>query len=222
MQQRSSPLNYAVAVAFLVVGGWKIGHVAHDAIDPPQTSAGRPKVTKARRAEPPALAEPFLTLQRGDALLPRAAADAGNLRGASEAAFAATGEDRGAQELTESMQRLVRDLEYSPGLKEPPQQVVVDPPDPWRPDPRAEAAAPPVIDDVVPRRAPHGSIVTIRGKNLRVAQVVFGQAPARIVGGTGEEVTVEVPSGAGEHVAVAVTNADGKYALADDGFSYAN
>jgi hypothetical protein len=223
---RSSPLRYVAVLGFLVAGGWKMGVVAHDVIDPAQARARRPAAAQARRAEAPP-GEPMLLAvgrhPRGaPQLAPLDAAGAVNLPRSIEDASQADDEGRRARELAESVQRLVRDLEWSPGLEEPPQQVVARPPDPWRPDPRAEAAAEPVIEDVVPQRAPHGSIVKIRGRNLHVAQVVFGQAPARIVGGSGEEVTVEVPSGAGEHVVVAVTNADGTYALAADKFSCAN
>lgn len=203
-----------------------MGVVARDVIDPARAKARRPAAAQARRTEAPVNGEPMLLAvgrhPRGaPQLAPFDAAGAGNLPRSIEDASAGDDEGR-ARDLAESMQRLVRDLEWSPGLKEPPQEVVARPPDPWRPDPRAEAARSPAIEDIVPARAPHGSIVKIRGKNLRVTQVVFGQAPARIVGGSGEEVTVEVPPGAGGDVVVAVTNSDGKYALASGKFAYAN
>jgi IPT/TIG domain-containing protein len=223
---RSSPLKYVVVLGVLVAGGWKMGVVAYDVIDQPQVTARRPAAAQARRREAPPLGEPMLTVERRPGatplLLPSDAAGAVKLPHSIEDALPADGDGRRARELAESMQRLVRDLEYSPGLEEPPQQVIVRAPEPWRPDLQAEAAAAPEIDEVVPQSASRGSVVKIRGKNLHVTQVVFGHSPARIMGGTGDEVTVEVPPGAGSNVAVAVTNSDGKYALANGKFAYAN
>jgi hypothetical protein len=133
-------------------------------------------------------------------------------------------EREAAQPLAEGMKRLVRDIEFNAnaGLPEPLQQVVVQPPAPWRPDPAAEARPPPVIEDVQPRAAPAagGSRVTIRGRNLRAAQVMFGLDPARIVAAGPAVVTVEAPPARAGQVAIAVTNDDGSYAVAAVPFTY--
>ncbi len=122
-------------------------------------------------------------LQTGQAGL---AGQAGSLATDAGAAEVESEEEReAAQPLAEGMKRLVRDIEFNAnaGLPEPLQQMVVPPPDPWRPDPAAETRPPPVIEDVQPRAGPAagGARVTIRGKNLRAAQVMFGLDPARIV-----------------------------------------
>ena len=120
------------------------------------------------------------------------------------------------------MAKLVRDLEYSPGLPEPVQQTVKPQPEPWRPDPIREGP-PPVVEEVAPLRVrtAGGDRVTIRGKNLRVVQVMFGSAPARLLAAGGTLVSVEAPpSGAGP-VTIAVTNDDGTWALAGTPILYA-
>jgi hypothetical protein len=123
--------------------------------------------------------------------------------------------------LTEGLARLARDLEFNAGLPEPPQQLVVRPPEPWRPSEGAGAVSQPVIVGVEPRSAPGagGARVVIRGQNLRPGQVMFGQAPARILSATGDAVTVVAPAGAGP-VVIAVTNDDGAFALSSVPFTY--
>jgi hypothetical protein len=127
-----------------------------------------------------------------------------------------------AQPLAESMKRFVLDLEFNAGLPEPPQQNVVQPPAPWRPDPGAEGRPPPIIEEVEPRVGPAsgGARVTIRGRNLRASQVMFGLAPARIIRAGPNAVTVEAPPASAGPVLVAVTNEDGSYAVAPAPFTY--
>jgi hypothetical protein len=127
-----------------------------------------------------------------------------------------------AQQIAEKMGRLVRDLEFTPGLREPLQQTVSPQPDPWRPDPSREGP-PPVVEEVTPLRVrtTGGDRVTIRGKNLRVVQVMFGSAPARLLSAGDTLVAVEAPpSGAGP-VTIAVTNDDGTWALSSTPITYA-
>ena len=138
-----------------------------------------------------------------------------------------TEEERAAaKELADSMKRFVISLEFNVGLglPEPPQGVVVRPPDPWRPNPAAEGLPPPVIEDVDPRAGPAsgGTRVTIRGRNLRASQVLFGLAPAIIVIASPEAVTVLAPEGSAGPVVIAVTNDNGSYALAGVPFTYGN
>ncbi|HET9555235.1 MAG TPA: IPT/TIG domain-containing protein [Anaeromyxobacteraceae bacterium] len=127
--------------------------------------------------------------------------------------------------LVVGMQKLARDLEYNAnaGLPEPPQQAVVAAPEPWRPEQGVDDRQGPVIDGLSPRGAPAagGAQVTIRGRNLRPAQVMFGGAPARVVRVTGEAVVVVVaPRGAPGPVTVAVTNDDGTFALSPEPCTY--
>jgi hypothetical protein len=131
-------------------------------------------------------------------------------------------EQEAAAPLADRMRRLVRDIEFSAGLPEPLQQVVVEPPAPWRPDPSADARPPPVIEDVEPRAGPAsgGARVLIRGRNLRAAQVMFGLDPARIVAAGPAAVTVVAPPARAGPVAIAVTNEDGSYAVAAVPFTY--
>lgn len=133
-------------------------------------------------------------------------------------------QEQEAERLTSGMAKLVRDLEYNAdaGLPEPPQQTIAPAPAPWRPEPGVEEQQGPVIDAVSPRGAPAagGAQVTIRGRNLRPSQVMFGTAPARVVRVTGEEVVVVAPRGAPGPVTVAVTNDDGTFALAREPFTY--
>ena len=134
-----------------------------------------------------------------------------------------TEEERAAaKELADSMKRFVMSLEFNAGLPEPPQGVVIRPPAPWRPDPAAEGRPPPVIEDVDPRVGPAsgGTRVTIRGRNLRASQVMFGLAPAPIVIASPEAVTVLAPEAGAGPVTIAVTNDDGSYALAGVPFTY--
>ena len=127
-----------------------------------------------------------------------------------------------AQPLADTMKRFVLDLEFNAGLPEPPQQNVVQPPAPWRPDPGAEGRPLPIIEEVEPRVGPAsgGVRVAIRGRNLRAAQVMFGLAPARIVSAGPNMVTVEAPPASAGPVLIAVTNEDGSYAVAGLPFTY--
>ena len=134
---------------------------------------------------------------------------------------AADEERREGEEIASGMAKLVRDLEWSPGQKEPPQQVVQPQPDPWRPDPTREGPAP-VVEEVVPARAgaAGGGRAVIRGRNLRVVQVMFGASPAPLLAASGSEVIVEIPPGAIGPATVAVTNDDGTWAVATEPFVY--
>ena len=127
-----------------------------------------------------------------------------------------------AKALMTRMRKLAGDLEFSPGLPEPQQQAVVPPPEPWRPDPHREGP-PPVIDGVVPlhARTAGGDRVEIRGRNLRVVQVMFGTAPARLLGASGTLVAVEAPPSGPGPVTIAVTNDDGTWAVAGTPITYA-
>jgi hypothetical protein len=67
-----------------------------------------------------------------------------------------------------------------------------------------------------------GERVVIRGKNLQVAQVVFGLTPAHIIDASEDKVIVAAPAvGAGE-VAIVLTNRDGNYAVSAGAFQYYN
>jgi hypothetical protein len=116
------------------------------------------------------------------------------------------------------------DLEFTADLPEPPQQSVAPAARTWAPPPDAEESAKPVIEDVWPDKGPAsgGERVVIRGRNLKPAQVVFGLAPARIVGVSEAQdaLTVEAPAGSAGPAAVVVTNADGNYALSGGTFEY--
>ena len=130
-------------------------------------------------------------------------------------------ESREAERMAGEMGRLVRDLEYSPGLREPPQQTVRPPPEPWRPDPVHEGP-PPVVESVEPRRGrvTGGDRVVLRGRNLRIVQVMFGQTVGTIVAATGSAVTVETPPSSAGPVAIAVTNDDGTWAVVEGSFIF--
>lgn len=127
-----------------------------------------------------------------------------------------------AEHLAASLRKLVSDLEYSPGLPEPSQQTVLPLPEPWRPDPGREGP-PPVIEEVAPLRVRTGGgdRVTIRGRNLRVVEVMFGITPARLLAASGTLVAVEAPPSRAGPVTVAVTNDDGTWALAGAPVVYA-
>jgi hypothetical protein len=132
----------------------------------------------------------------------------------------AAGDAAAAEELSRRMQKLVSDLEYSPGRREPPQQLREPQPEPWRPAPGATAGPAPIIEQVTPRTAPPGTRVRIRGRHLRAAQVMFGALPAEVEGDSDTELVVLVPEGGEGEVPVAVTNLDGGYAVAEAAFVF--
>ncbi len=129
-----------------------------------------------------------------------------------------------ARELAASMAKLVSDLEWNAnrGLPEPPQQVVAPMPEPWRPPKDAAGAPEPIIEQVVPARASGkgGARVTIKGRHLRVADVMFGASPASIVSRGEREVVVIAPPSPPGPTAIALTNTDGTFAIAGSGFTY--
>jgi hypothetical protein len=151
-----------------------------------------------------------------------AAGGAGGLAPGPEGEYRTEAEREAAEHLRAQMERFVSDLEFTKGNREPLQQTVVPAPAPWRPPPDAGARPPPVIEAVAPRSAPAagGVRVVIRGRHLRVSQVMFGARPARVIGATGEAVTVEAPPGIPGPVTIAVTNDDGSWVLAGQPFTY--
>ncbi len=124
-------------------------------------------------------------------------------------------------EVTEGMRKLLRDLEYTKGLPEPPQQLVQPQPEPWRRDPTREGP-PPEITGVSPRRGrvAGGERVEIRGRNLRVVSVMFGASPARLLAATDALVTVEAPAGSPGPASIALTNEDGTWGVAAEPYMY--
>lgn len=131
-------------------------------------------------------------------------------------------EAEAANRLAAEMRRFVEDLEYSPGLPEPRQQVVRPAPPAWRPPAGGEVGAAPEVAGISPGRGPAagGTAVTLRGRHLRVVQVMFGAAPARISRAGPGEVVVVAPPGRAGPVRIAVTNADGTWAIVDQPFTY--
>jgi hypothetical protein len=116
------------------------------------------------------------------------------------------------------------DLEFSPGLQEPPQEEILPAPSAWKPAPDVEGSARPVIGDVWPNKGPAsgGERVVIRGSNLQAAQIVFGRTPAHIIEASEDKVTVVAPAAAAEDVTIVLTNRDGNYAVAAGAFQYYN
>jgi rubrerythrin len=114
------------------------------------------------------------------------------------------------------------DLEYSEGLPEPPQQLVVPARAAWAPSADVEANPQPIIEDVWPNKTAEtgGERVVIRGTNLQAAQVLFGMVPATIVEVAPDQIVVTAPPAEAGDVAIVVTNRDGSYALAKGTFSY--
>jgi hypothetical protein len=126
-----------------------------------------------------------------------------------------------AERISFEMTKFVRDLEFTPGLRQPPVSVVRPYGEPWRRDPSREGPSP-VIDLVEPRRGriEGGDRVVLRGRNLRVVEVMFGTTPGRILGANGTVVTVAAPPSAAGPVKIAVTNDDGTWAIASEPFVY--
>jgi hypothetical protein len=222
--KRSSRTGLASGAALLLAAGGLAAYVVGE-----QAGSKAPEQVAPARAgkagQAPARSRPVPELvveapYRGYSTYP---APAG---GADPAPGAAGEEPDATREIMKAMEKLVSDLEYNSnrGLKEPPQQVVGPYPDPWRPPAEAAALPAPVIDQVTPARASTrgGTKVTLRGKNLRTPEVMFGASPASVVGGSDTEVTVVAPPSPAGPVTIAVTNADGTYALVGSRFTYAD
>lgn len=184
------------------------------------------KVGAAPRAPAAVLPSPALTfggaggiqLKGGVALAePAAPEDVGS------ATDPAAAEGSTAAALLTALARLIRDLEWTPGLPEPKQQTIVPPPDPWRTPEGAAATPSPMIEAIEPGSGPvaGGARVTIRGKHFRPASVVFGHLPAQIVSASPVEIEVVAPGGTAGQVAIAITNDDGNFAIAEQRFTYA-
>ena len=128
------------------------------------------------------------------------------------------------RELARAMEKLVSDLEWNSnrGLPEPLQQTIAPMPDPWRPPAEAAVGASPIVEQVSPARASTrgGTRVVLRGRHLRPASVMFGDAPASIVAASDGEVTVLAPPAPPGAVTIAVTNTDGTYALVGSSFTF--
>jgi hypothetical protein len=141
----------------------------------------------------------------------------------ADAAGVPAEERSAAAGLLDGLARLIRDLEWTPGLPEPKQQTIIPGPDPWRPPEGAAAAPSPEIEGIEPGSGPvaGGAQIVIRGKHLRPASVVFGYAPAQIVSASPAAVVVVAPRGSAGPVSIAVTNDDGTFAIADQRFTYA-
>jgi len=222
----SSRSGLASAAALLLAGGGLVAFVmGQEAGREPSASSrsadARVGQGPARRPRPPELTTevPY----RGYSVYPASTAPG------ADGATAEQGEPQepdATRELARAMEKLVSDLEWNSnrGLKEPLQQAVAPMPDPWRPPAESAVGATPVIDQVTPARASTrgGAKVTIRGQHLRPASVMFGDAPASIVGGSDREVTVLVPPSPPGAVTIALTNTDGTYALVGNGFTFAD
>jgi hypothetical protein len=232
---QSSPVRVALLLGAVALGAWQAVRLA-DSLWPGENkrepnrstsrAAGQPEERRRTGSGEPGFAWPGTPLDARLADTPqrlsgRTAPSGGSTPdGASEPL---TDDERAVEQpLADSMKRFVLDLEFNAGLPEPPQQNVVQPPAPWRPDPGAEGRPQPIIEEVEPRVGPAsgGARVTIRGRNLRASQVMFGLAPARIIRAGPNAVTVEAPPASAGPVLIAVTNEDGSYAVAPATFTY--
>jgi len=236
---QASPVRIALLLAAVALGAWQAARLA-DSLWPGERKRDPGQSDSIARGQPEGRPRPgpggsdfgsdFAPLDARQAGTPQRPAEAVPPSGGSTPdgpVEPQTEEERAAaQALADSMKRFVISLEFNVGLglPEPPQGVVVRPPDPWRPNPAAEGLPPPVIEDVDPRAGPAsgGTRVTIRGRNLRASQVLFGLAPAIIVIASPEAVTVLAPEGSAGPVVIAVTNDNGSYALAGVPFTYGN
>lgn len=230
---QATPVRIAVLLGAVALGAWQAARLAErfwpgpSKREPGRSASPTAGLPEERPRPGPGGSEfpPLDARQAGTPQLPAEAAvpsEGSTPEGPGEPQ---TEEERAAaKELADSMKRFVMSLEFNVGLglPEPPQGVVVRPPAPWRPDPAAEGRPPPVIEDVDPRVGPAsgGTAVTIRGRNLRASQVMFGLAPAPIVIASPEAVTVLAPEAGAGPVTIAVTNDDGSYALAAVPFTY--
>ena len=232
---QSSPVRVALLLGAVALGAWQAVRLA-DSLWPGENkrepnrstsrAAGQPEERRRTGSGEPGFAWPGTPLDARLADTPqrlsgRTAPSGGSTPdGASEPL---TDDERAVEQpLADSMKRFVLDLEFNAGLPEPPQQNVVQPPAPWRPDPGDEGRPLPIIEEVEPRVGPAsgGARVTIRGRNLRASQVMFGLAPARIIRAGPNAVTVEAPPASAGPVFIAVTNDDGSYAVAPAPFTY--
>jgi len=209
--------HLAVAIAAAALGGCEGGLAMTDA--PARSARGE---LRRQAADAPVKAGQRTTKTTADAGPPDEDAPDGP-EATADGDERASGSDGAVPVLLAIPRSREVDLEFSPGLEEPPQPVVVPAPPPWTPGPEPEASANPAIDDVWPDQGPSsgGARVVIRGKNLQPLQVIFGLTPARIVAATDDALTVEAPGAAdaGE-VSVVVTNRDGNYAVASGAFRY--
>jgi len=230
---QATPVRVAVLLGAVALGAWQAARLA-ERLWPGQSKGdpgggGSPTAVQAEKRQRQGYG--------GSDFGPLDALQVGNLKRPADAALPSEGsapdgrgdpqteeERAAAKELADSMKRFVLSLEFNAGLPEPPQGVVVPPPAPWRPNPAAEGLPPPVIEDVDPRAGPAsgGVRVTIRGRNLRASQVMFGLTPALIVSSGPEAVTVLAPEASAGPVIIAVTNDDGSYAVAGLPFTYGN
>jgi len=230
---QATPVRVAVLLGAVGLGAWQAARLA-ERLWPGQSKGepgggGSPTAGQAEKRPRQAYG--------GSDFGPLDARQVGNLKRPAEAALPSEGpapdgrgepkteeERAAAKELADGMKRFVLSLEFNAGLPEPPQGVVVRPPAPWRPNPAAEGLPPPVIEDVDPRAGPAsgGVRVTIRGRNLRASQVMFGLAPALIVSAGPNAVTVLAPEASAGPVIIAVTNDDGSYAVSGLPFTYGN
>lgn len=227
----------AGVVVAAALGAWQAARVI-DVLEAGEGAAGRPAAGVSSRAiEPaPGLAPGGATGRLG-APRPAASPMPGGVRPSGVAAEVhealdrsgpiATGlapretEAEATERLTEDYRKLLRDLEFTRGLPEPPQRRVVPAPEPWRQDEQAAGRPPPIVEGMTPTSAPAagGAEVVLRGRNLRAAQVMFGTAAARISRAGPDEVRVVVPPGAPGAVRVALTNDDGHFALVAEPFT---
>ena len=145
--------------------------------------------------------------------------------GESSADGARTGDaevEGSARALMTRMRKLAGDLEFSPGLPEPPAAgsgpatgALEAGPSPGR------ASTGHRRRRTSPRQDCGWRPGRIRGRNLRVVQVMFGTAPARMLGASGTLVAVEAPPSGPGPVTIAVTNDDGTWAVAGTPITYA-
>lgn len=216
------------------LGAWQAARVADALGFGP--GAGAASTAARGRTAPPAAGPPSALSPEAQAAAPRPGSPPAASTGLPAAVEGLAGEGGGAVDvgpepgteaeaaarLAAEMRRFVEDLEYSPGLPEPRQQVVRPAPAAWRPPAGAEVGAPPEVAGLSPGRGPAGggTQVLLRGRRLRVVQVMFGAAPGRIARAGPEEVLVVAPPGRAGPVRVAVTNADGTWAVVEEPFTY--
>ena len=121
--RQSNALVAAALLAAGALGAWQASRVASQ-IWPSQEVRGRGGQASLRRGPAASSGEEMAAGGSHPQAAPR---DGSRAEPRTEQERAA------AAELADGMKRLVRDLEFNAGLPEPPQQVVVRPPAPWRP-----------------------------------------------------------------------------------------